>query len=355
MKIIEKINNSLSSPLVKGTPVSIREAIKNAKQMINNSSGIHVDGLGCDLVALYEVFLFAEKNNTSIDHADNKNIVNFNNCLQISGTNLVSQGEIRNRSDLILVIGENEENEDLNFLDLKNNEKKIKDKIYFVVEKKTKKTKFNYLNLGSDKIDQALDKVYNIINTFHLKFEDSKKHNFSELLQMMQKSNYGTIIFNSVNHSNLGIHRVIEIVKLLNSLNKKFAIYHLGGKNNISGAIQTSLWKTGFPLRVKFTDEGPIYNSLEYNGEFLSDKKELQIYISCFDKKPRVNLFKKNIFIGNPFFNLKSKVDIFIPTSVPGLDQKGLIVRGDGVCIEKLDKKKESKYKSVKEIFNLLN
>ena len=187
MKIIEKINNSLSSPLVRGNSVSIEEAIKNAKQMINMSNGIHIDGLGCDLDALYEVFLFAEKNNTSIDHADNKNIVNFNNCLQISGTNLVSQGEIRNRSDLILVIGENEENEGLNFLDLRKNEKKIKDKIYFIVEKKIKKTKFNYFNLGSDKIDQALDKVYNIINSSHLKFEDSKKNNFSELLQMMQK------------------------------------------------------------------------------------------------------------------------------------------------------------------------
>ena len=115
MKIIENINNSLSSPLVRGNSVSIEEAIKNAKQMINMSNGIHIDGLGCDLDALYEVFLFAEKNNTSIDHADNKNMVNFNNCLQISGPNLVSQGEIRNRSDQILVIGENEENEDLNF------------------------------------------------------------------------------------------------------------------------------------------------------------------------------------------------------------------------------------------------
>ena len=355
MKVIEKINNLTQQPLINGKPVSIKEAINGINELINFSNGIHLDGLSCDLDAMYELFLFAEKNNASIDHAFNKEVVNFNNCLQISGTNIVSQGEVRNRSDLIIVIGEDEENEDLTFLGLKKNEKKIKDKIYFIVEKSVKKTKLNYLILGKNKIDEAINTIYNNINSFHLKSSSANRNNFHELLQTIEKSKYGTIIFNSINHSNLTIQRLIDTVRQLNSMNKKFAIYHLGGQNNIAGAIQTSLWKTGFPLRVKFTDDGPIYNPLEYNNEFLKDKKELQIYVSCFEKKPRISLFKKNIFIGNPSFNMKSKVDIFIPTSIPGIDQNGLIVRGDGVCVEKLEKKIESKYKSVKEIFNLLN
>ena len=88
---------------------------------------------------------------------------------------------------------------------------------------------------------------------------------------------------------------------------------------------------------------------------YLFDHKELQIYVSCFNDDPEINFFKKNILIGNSRIKNKEQFDVFIPSSIPGVDQDGLVVRSDGVCIQKLKKKTESDFKSVKEIFHIFN
>ena len=63
--------------------------------------------------------------------------------------------------------------------------------------------------------------------------------------------------------------------------------------------------KTGFPNAVIFTEKGAEYEPYQIKSSLLKENVELQIYISNFENNPKINYFKKNIFIGNP--NLKKK------------------------------------------------
>ena len=78
--------------------------------------------------------------------------------------------------------------------------------------------------------------------------------------------------------------------------------------------------------------------------------RNLQIYVSNFEPNPNFFFFKKNIFIGHPNFKQKKKVDVFFPTSTPGLDTNGLIVRSDNGGIFKLEKSFDSIYPTTIEL-----
>ena len=110
------MKNNLNSSYEKGKLVSTEHALSSLKKLIHKSNGVHIDGLGCDLSAMNQIFIFAEKHLSSIDHYLNEFLYKFNNCLQTSRTNFSSKGEVKKRSDLVIVMDENENNKFLDFL-----------------------------------------------------------------------------------------------------------------------------------------------------------------------------------------------------------------------------------------------
>lgn len=343
--------------LIKGKPVSKEIAFKKIKSLIKSSKGIHVDGLSCDMDGLNQVFLFAEKNNASIDHMNGKNASKFFSIFQRTGGNIASLGEVQRRSDFILFIGLSSDsiNSDIISGILRNKSSSSKKKVFQCISEDNIKTKeLSIIKVPDGQLSKEVENLHFMLKNMIRSNNEIKTEKISPILKDIEKSSYGTVIFESTNLDNFVIREIIEFVKTLSDY-KKFNFFHYGGENNISGAIQTSLWKTGFPLRVNFTDDGPIFNPTEFHSNNLKKNKELQIYISCFNNKPEINFFKKNIFVGNCGIKNKDKFDVFVPCSIPGIDQDGLVVRSDGICIEKLKKKKKSHLKSVQEIFYSFN
>ena len=347
------LENSLSA-LIKGNKVSMQTALKKLKSIITDAKGIHIDGLSCDMEALDEIFLFAEKRNASVDHMHGENISKFNFSFQRLGGNITSYNEVKKRSDFILLIGLNEDSISSDFMKQILNEEsnliKRRD-IHFITEQPKKKSRHSYIKVNKGDLEKKILKLKDcIINSFDGEKNLNNK-DFSLIIKSLNKSRYGTIIFKSQNLSDFLISEIIDLVKILSEF-KKFNFLHYLGGDNVAGAVQASLWKTGFPLRINFTENGPEYNPLENNSSYLKKKKELQIYVSCFEENPKINFFSQNVFIGNPNLKNKNLFDIFIPSLTPGINQNGLIVRGDGVCREKLKKKKNSELNSVKQIFS---
>ena len=343
--------------LIKGKPVSKEKAFNKIKALVNKSRGIHIDGLSCDMDGLNQIFVFAEKNNASLDHMNGKNISKFLSIFQRTGGNIASLGEVQKRSDYLLFIGINKDLLNSNMIDnllKKKNSFSRKRVIQLISEYHIKKKDLSLIKVSRGKLSKEIENLHFMLKNHIRDNAKVKKNKMSSVLKNIDNSSYGTIIFESTNLDNFLISEIIDFVKTLSDF-RKFNFYHYGGENNISGAIQTSLWKTGFPLRLNFTDNGPVFNPLEFHSNKVKENKELQIYVSCFNDDPEINFFKKNIFIGNSKIKNKEQFDVFIPSSIPGIDQDGLVVRSDGVCIQKLKKKTKSDLKSVKEIFHSFN
>ena len=337
----------LDYPLVKGKTVSTEEALRKAKKLVITSKSIHIDGLACDNYGLKSIFEFAEKYNASVDHMDGKKNADLNNTIQRYGGFFSSFGEIYHRSELILFIG---------FKKSLPNEFEIfkkslkRPKIIFFDRKLKINDKERCLDIKKNKIVEKIKKIKVFLN---LK-KQSKESEVNEVIRLLKASNYTSIIYSSFNNKEL-TNEIFRLVRHLNNENIKTSILSYNGCNNLSGAVQYSLWKTGYPLRIQFTENGPIYNPIEISSENLSKKKDLQIFISCFDSKSKPNMFNKNIFIGNPNQQKKKDFDIFLPSKIPGVNKSGIVHRGDGIGIKKLKKISDSKNLSVEDIIDLIS
>ena len=337
----------LNYPLVKGKIVSTEEALKKAKKLVISSKSIHIDGLACDNNGLKSIFQFAEKYNTSVDHMDGQKNADLNNTIQRYGGFFSSFGEVYHRSELIFFIGF-EKSLPCEFGHLKKGLKRPK--IIFFDEKFKVSDREICLDIKKNKIIEII-KLTN--KSLKLK-KKSQEFKVNEIIKLLKASNYTTIIYAPLNDKEL-TNEIFRLVRHLNNLNIKTSILSYSGSNNLSGAVQYSLWKTGYPLRIQFTESGPVYNPIEINSKNLSKKKDLQIFISCFDSSSRPNMFNKNIFIGNPNQLKKKDFDIFFPTKIPGINKPGIVHRGDGVGIKKLKKISDSKNFSVEDIIDLIS
>ena len=122
-----------SSPMIKGKAVNLNEAISEITKILKASSSTHIDGMDCDVSAIDTALRFAEKKKCSINHKSYEKINNLYITFQKFGGSLVSFNELKNRSDFILLVGDDDISVFSEFLEkLKWNEDKVKKSIFFL-------------------------------------------------------------------------------------------------------------------------------------------------------------------------------------------------------------------------------
>ena len=341
-----------SKPLIKGKIVTLTQAIKEIRRLLGSTDQVHVDGLGCEQRTVYKILNFAEKNKFSFDHMHSQSISNFFRSLNSVGGSLTSFNELRNRSDFLLFVDTNEKEifPEVFVRKLGWTKKKLLKKVFFLSEKKTTRNQFkhHYVDSNSSLLDE--------LNFFKKLVYENKgtTKKFEYFFNSYMSSKYPVIIPKIKSDNYPLVLATFSIVKSLNNF-KRTKLFNFYGLDNSAGLVNASVIKTGFPHAVSFTDLGPFYDPIEFNSLKLSRWKDLQIFISNFDLEPKINFFKKNIFIGHPSVKNKNLFDVFIPTKTPGLDDEGIIVRPDSTSILKLTKIVESDYMTTNKIFNLIN
>jgi len=348
-QINKKVENySLKSfPMIKGKVVGLKEAISEINKILTTSSSIHIDGMDCDVSSIDKALRFAEKKKCSINHKSYEKINNLYITFQKFGGSLVSFNELKNRSDFILLVGSDEISLFHEFLEkLKWKKEKVKKSIFFLGKKKAKeKTVCNIIESKDEKIFHDINSIRLNLNKKQIR----KTDRLYKIINAFHQSKYPTVVVN-INEHNLAL--ILCIYDLVYSVNKsrRLKIFNFFGSDNASGFINACVTKTGFPNAVIFTEKGAEYEPYQIKSSLLKENVELQIYISNFENNPKINYFKKNIFIGNPNLKKKNFFDVYIPTQTPGIDKNGLTVHSDGVSVIKLKKFIDSPYKSIEEI-----
>tara|TARA_E500000178_G_scaffold33998_1_gene30817 strand:- start:1577 stop:2626 length:1050 start_codon:yes stop_codon:yes gene_type:complete len=322
-----------SSPLVKGSKVSYNEALQEVKKIIRLEESIHIDGFSTDLQSMYKVIDFAEKYRASINHMCSDELNIFFSAFQKYGGSFVSFNELKKRADFVLVVGARQEDFSSYFFKDLNWDKQKKEKtIFFLNDRKIDKC--------SDIIDQV-----NYLKSFLLEDNTSKDSKLNNLKAKFIKSKFPVVLANIKKKDYALTHSIFDFVKFVNKKNR-IKIFNIFGSHNSGGFVNACVTKTGYPNAINFTEIGPLYEPNSISLEKQKKIKNIQIYISNFEPNPNLLFFKNNIFIGHPNFVEKNKVDVFLPTTTPGFDANGLIVRSDNGGILKLEKNCDSNYLS---------
>ncbi|MEL0124402.1 MAG: hypothetical protein VW827_01905 [Alphaproteobacteria bacterium] len=321
--------NSDASPLIRGKKATLDEAIKLIKKKIQKKE-VHFSNLSCDLKTIDKVIEVSEKKRFSINHSNQNEINNFYLPFQKFGGSIVSLNELKNRADLLIIIGHIEEDTFKTFLDfLRWDKREISNKIFYVASKG--KNNFSNTIIAKD--------IFSFINGIN----KINYGNIGEISKRISRSNYPVFILSSSN-TLLTNEMVMRRLQSLNQENKNIKISRICGLNNSAGFVNSCVVKSGFPGPLNFTDWGINYEPYELELSKVKKRKEVQFSISNFSKKSFDHKFEINISIGNPSLDDRRVSDIFIPTKTPGIDTDGLVLRSDGSKVIKLPKKFKSNY-----------
>jgi formylmethanofuran dehydrogenase subunit B len=94
-----------SSPSINGKPATLNEAIKAAANILQNANQPLFAGLGTEVQGMRSALSLADKVGASLDHMNAYSSFRNTLVLQNSGWQVTTLTEVRNRVDLLLIIG----------------------------------------------------------------------------------------------------------------------------------------------------------------------------------------------------------------------------------------------------------
>ena len=178
------------------------------------------------------------------------------------------------------------------------------------------------------------------------------------LLARMQRARYGVIVWAAADfafpHAELAIQSLCELVQALNATTR-FCGLPLGGTDGDITAHQVITWQSGTSLRTRFRRAGPEYDPHRYSAQRLLDDGEADalLYVAAFDtaRTPPASSVP-TIVLGRAGMSPRAGGAVHIPVATPGIDQAGHLYRTDNVVAVRVRKLVERGLPAVHEVLS---
>lgn len=354
-----------TSPRVKGKEVSLDEAVSTIVDLLRESKQSVIGGMATDLNGARSAMALADKSRATIDNMDSD--AGFRNTLvlQDTGWMLTTLTEVRNRVDLLLIVGSDIEAEFPRFFErmvwnkesMFDQEIESRQVVYLgkapsgdaSTSPKGKKAKV----LACD--DGDLPEVVSILRALVQgktiqadKVGGIATSDLAILAEQLKQAKYSVVTWAAgdldFDHAEATVQTVCEMVKELND-NTRSSGLPLGGKEGGITVNQVSAWQSGFPMRTNFNQGYPDYDPYlcDSNRMLANDEVDTLLWISSFNidrTPPKSNA--TTVVLGRSGMQFEEEPEVFIPVGVPGIDHVGRAFRTDGVVSIPLRKLRDS-------------
>jgi len=345
----------LSEPKIAGKTVSPDAAIAKASELLARSAHPLIAGLGAEVQGMRAIMSLADHIGASLDHMNSTASLRNTLVIQNSGWQVCTLTEVRNRVDLLVIIGT-----DVVSLFPRFFERVVWNK-ESMFDQDTSSREIVYLG-GSNintapgispdgrkptvlPCDQA--RLPEVVATLRALVAGKKLvaeevagiavSDLAKLAERLHAAKYSVIAWAAAAldfpHAELTVQNIAETVVTLNKKTRSSGLPLAGNEADLT-ANQVSTWTSGYPVRNSFIHSYPEYSPYQFGTEQLLDNNEADVlvWISSLnpEKLPPTSKLP-TIVIGHPDLQLTSEPDVFIPVGIPGIDQKGTMFRSDNV------------------------
>jgi formylmethanofuran dehydrogenase subunit B len=342
-----------SNPTIAGAPVELKVAIEKAAEILRASNQPLFAGLGTEVQGMRSVMSLADKVGATLDHMNAYSSFRNTLVVQNSGWQVTTLTEVRNRVDLLLVIGTDIVSHNPRFF-----ERNIWNKESMFCQDTSSR---EVVYLGGQNLDTShgvspkgnkptvltcdLEKIPEVVATLRalilgkslhaIEVAGIKTTDLQVLADKLKAAKYSVVTWVSsdlnFDHAELSIQNITELVIALNAKTRSSGL-PLGGSEGDYSVNQTSTWTSGYPMRSRFSRGIPEYDPHHYRAETLLENKEADamLWVSTFNPEklpPEVNM--PNIVIGHPNMQAQVNADVFIPVGTAGIDHTGTMFRID--------------------------
>jgi len=367
-----------TTPRVAGQSVSLEAATNKAAELLRDINQPLIGGCATDVNGMRALLALADKSGAVVDN------INFNNArrnllaLQDSGWMNTTLAELKNRCDLLLVVGTDLEafaprffekylwNEESMFLDSTAN----RDIIYLGKapsgSASTSPTgqKATVLPCADTDLPDVTAVLSALVKGRLLHAQSVAGIAISDLQSIADKlksAHYGVVLWGAAalgfDQAELTVQTLCSIVKDINQLGTRCSGFPLGGKEGDQTANQVCGWTTGYPARINFARGYPEYDPYLYDTQALLSNGEADalVWVQAFNSSalpPKTEL--PTIVIGRSGMKFEKEPDVFIPVGTPGIDHSGHAYRLDNVVAIRLKKLRDSGLPSTAEVLTAI-
>ncbi len=354
-----------TSPRVNGKDVSLDEAVTHIANTLRSSKQPVIAGLATDLNGARSAMALADKSRATVDNMDSA--AGFRNTLvlQDTGWMVTTLTEVRNRVDLLVVLGSDLEVGFPRFFErmvwnkesMFGQEIESRQVVYLGkapsgdASTSPQGKKAQVLSCDDADLPEVVSVLRALVKGKGIQAETVggiAVSDLATLAQQLKDAKYSVITWSAADldfeHAEATVQTVCEMIKELNAKTRSNGL-PLGGKDGGITVNQVSAWQSGFPMRTNFSRGYPDYDPYlsDTNRMLENDEVDTLIWVSSFDADrapPKSNA--TTIVLGRSGMTFEQEPDVFIPVGTPGIDHAGRAFRTDGVVSVPLRKLRDS-------------
>lgn len=350
--------------LVDGVRVSHTAAIGAATAILKRARAPLISGLGTDVDGIREAVAVAERARAILDHGHSAGTDRGMRVLQSRGWYMTTLAEVRNRADLIVLVGADVVSEYANFLrrvahpaQTLVTERRKQRRIVYIGDKRnapksTRSCPVDTIPATASNLAESMSLLRGLVAGAPLP-RGGRARQFAPLAQAIRQAAYPVFVWApgqlAEPDADLTISATTRLVDDLNETQRAAGLA-LGGGNGGISAANACAWLTGYPLHVSFAGRTIEYDPVRYQSARLIENGMIDtlLWIDAFGEAPlpATDPDIKRIAIGDPGQSQNLDADVFIPVGTPGIDYKARLVRTDSVVTLRLDQLRRKSFAS---------
>jgi formylmethanofuran dehydrogenase subunit B len=361
---------------INGKEVELKEAVLHAANLLKNTNYPVIGGCATDVNGMRGLLALADRTGAVVDN------MNFNNArknilaLQDSGWMTTTLAEVKNRCDLLLIVGVDLEGFAPRFF-----EKYLWDEAMFLENTSDReiiylgtKPSGNASTSPSGKIAQVFEceneDLPEVVAVLRALVKGQPIHaesvagisiaDLTAIADKLKAAKYGVVTWAAgalnYSHAELTVQTICEMVKDVNQTTRCSG-FPLGGKEGDQTANQVCGWTTGYAARVSFAKGYPEYDPFLFETNELLNNGEADalVWVNAFNANanpPKTNV--PTIVVARSGMTFEKEPDVFIPVGTPAIDHAGHAFRLDNVVAIRLKKLRDSNLPSTAEVLNAI-
>jgi formylmethanofuran dehydrogenase subunit B len=320
----------------------------------------------------------ADKAGAVVDHMNSNGSMRNIQVIQNSGWQITTLAEVRNRVDLLVIVGT-----DIVSMFPRFFERQVWNKESMFGQETSKR---EVVYLGGRNVNTAagiapdgrqpevlpcdMERLPDVIAALRALVLSKPLHagevagiataELAKLAERLKAAKYSVVAWAAspldFPHAELTVQNITELVKELNRTTRSNGL-PLGGIEGDMNANQVSTWISGYPMRTSYARTYPEHDPFHFSTERLlaSDEADALLWVSSFNPErppPRTGL--PTVVFGHADMQFEQEPDVFIPVGMPGADHTGIMFRTDSVVSLPLEQLRNSTLPTLGEVLTAI-
>jgi formylmethanofuran dehydrogenase subunit B len=368
-----------NSPRIAGAQASLQAATAKAAALLKSACQPVFGGLGTEVQGMRAVMRLADSTGATLDHMNSCSSLRNTLVVQNSGWMVTTLTEVRNRVDLLLVVGTDIVSYNPRFFERNvwNSESMFgqdtasREVVYLGGRGLDTSHGVSPAGVKPTVLECDIEQLPEITAALRALVAGKQLQassiagiavaDLEKLAERLHAAKYSVIawVSSALNfpHAELTVQNLTETVIKLNEKTRSSGL-PLGGSDGDYSVNQTGTWISGYPVRSSLRAGYPEYDPWQFDAARMLDNSEADalFWISSFNAEKTPPKCKvPTIVIGHPAMKFEQEPDVFIPVGIPGIDHAGTMFRIDSSVTLPLSALRTSSLPTLAEVIDAID